>query len=51
MARRDSKFCPEGDSGALMDYRLQRYVVPESEQILKQWEAIWWDPDTVIPIL
>ena len=38
-----------GNSGALMDYRLQGYVVPESEQILKQWEAIWWDPDAVIP--
>ena len=38
-----------GNSGALMDYRLQGYVVPESEQILKQWEAIWWDPDAQIP--
>ena len=38
-----------GNSGALMDYRLQGYVVPESEQILKQWESIWWDPDAQIP--
>jgi len=38
-----------GNSGALMDYRLQGYVVPESEQILKQWEGIWWDPDAAMP--
>ena len=36
-------------SGAIMDYRLQGYNVPESEQLVKHWEATWWDPDAEIP--
>jgi len=38
-----------GFSGAIMDYRLQGYNVPESEQLTKHWEAIWWDPDVPVP--
>ncbi len=38
-----------GYSGAIMDYRLQGYNVPESEQLTKHWEAIWWDPDVPQP--
>ena len=38
-----------GFSGAIMDYRLQGYNVPESEQLVKHWEATWWDPDAEIP--
>ena len=38
-----------GFSGAIMDYRLQGYNVPESEQLIKHWEATWWDPDAEIP--
>jgi ABC-type transport system substrate-binding protein len=38
-----------GYSGAIMDYRLQGYNVPESEQLMKHWEGIWWDPDVPIP--
>ena len=38
-----------GYSGAIMDYRLQGYNVPESEQLMKHWEGIWWDPDVPMP--
>ncbi len=31
--------------GALMDYRIQNYNVPPSNQIMKKWDHVWWDPD------
>jgi peptide/nickel transport system substrate-binding protein len=34
-----------GSSGGMMDYRLQNFHVPGSEQIVKQFEHIWWDPE------
>ena len=47
----ESQFVPMtwGYSGGLLDYRLQGYNVPESEQQVKHWEAIWWDPDAPLP--
>ena len=46
-----SQFVPMtwGYSGGLLDYRLQGYNVPESEQQVKHWEGIWWDPDVPLP--
>ena len=34
-----------GYSGAVVDYRLRGYNVPELEQLIKHWEAIWWGPE------
>lgn len=34
-----------GSSGGMMDYRLQNFHVPGSEQIVKHFEHIWWDPE------
>ena len=33
----------------MMDYRLQNFHVPGSEQIVKQFEHIWWDPNAPLP--
>jgi peptide/nickel transport system substrate-binding protein len=38
-----------GYSGGLMDYRLQNFHVPGSEQIVKHFEHIWWDPNAPLP--
>jgi peptide/nickel transport system substrate-binding protein len=38
-----------GHSGGMMDYRLQNFQVPGSEQIVKQFEHIWWDPNAPLP--
>jgi ABC-type transport system substrate-binding protein len=38
-----------GYSGGLMDYRLQNFRVPGSEQIVKHFEHIWWDPNAPLP--
>jgi peptide/nickel transport system substrate-binding protein len=38
-----------GSSGGMMDYRLQNFHVPGSEQIVKHFEHIWWDPDATMP--
>jgi peptide/nickel transport system substrate-binding protein len=38
-----------GHSGGMMDYRLQNFHVPGSEQIVKQFEHIWWDPNAPLP--
>jgi peptide/nickel transport system substrate-binding protein len=38
-----------GSSGGMMDYRLQNFQVPGSEQIVKQFEHIWWDPNAPLP--
>jgi hypothetical protein len=38
-----------GFSGGMMDYRLQNFHVPGSEQIVKHFEHIWWDPDAPLP--
>ena len=38
-----------GSSGGMMDYRLQNFHVPGSEQIVKHFEHIWWDPDAPLP--
>jgi peptide/nickel transport system substrate-binding protein len=38
-----------GSSGGMMDYRLQNFHVPGSEQIVKHFEHIWWDPDAPMP--
>lgn len=38
-----------GYSGGMMDYRLQNFQVPGSEQIVKHFEHIWWDPTAPLP--
>jgi peptide/nickel transport system substrate-binding protein len=38
-----------GSSGGMMDYRLQNFHVPGSEQIVKHFEHIWWDPEAPMP--
>ena len=38
-----------GSSGGMMDYRIQNFHVPGSEQIVKQFEHVWWDPDAPMP--
>jgi ABC-type transport system substrate-binding protein len=38
-----------GSSGGMMDYRLQNFHVPGSEQIVKHFEHIWWDPNAPLP--
>jgi ABC-type transport system substrate-binding protein len=38
-----------GSSGGMMDYRLQNFHVPGSEQIVKHFEHVWWDPDAPMP--
>jgi peptide/nickel transport system substrate-binding protein len=38
-----------GYSAGLMDYRLQNFHVPGSEQIVKHFEHIWWDPNAPLP--
>src|SRR5262245_9353574 len=36
-------------SGGIMDYRLQNFHVPGSEQIVKHFEHLWWDPNAPLP--
>jgi peptide/nickel transport system substrate-binding protein len=38
-----------GFSGGMMDYRLRNFHVPGSEQIVKHFEHIWWDPEAPLP--
>jgi peptide/nickel transport system substrate-binding protein len=38
-----------GYSGGIMDYRLQNFYVPGSEQIVKHFEHLWWDPNAPLP--
>jgi peptide/nickel transport system substrate-binding protein len=38
-----------GSSGGMMDYRLQNFYVPGSEQIVKHFEHLWWDPNAPLP--
>jgi peptide/nickel transport system substrate-binding protein len=38
-----------GYSGGMMDYRLQNFHIPGSEQIVKHFEHIWWDPNAPLP--
>ncbi len=38
-----------GYSGGVMDYRLQNFHVPGSEQIVKHFEHLWWDPNAPLP--
>jgi peptide/nickel transport system substrate-binding protein len=38
-----------GYSGGIMDYRLQNFHIPGSEQIVKHFEHIWWDPNAPLP--
>jgi peptide/nickel transport system substrate-binding protein len=38
-----------GYSGGMMDYRLQNFHVPGSEQIVKHFEHVWWDPEAPLP--
>jgi peptide/nickel transport system substrate-binding protein len=38
-----------GYSGGIMDYRLQNFHVPGSEQIVKHFEHLWWDPNAPLP--
>jgi peptide/nickel transport system substrate-binding protein len=38
-----------GSSGGMMDYRLRNFHVPGSEQVVKHFEHVWWDPDTPLP--
>jgi ABC-type oligopeptide transport system substrate-binding subunit len=38
-----------GHSGGMMDYRLQNFHVPGSEQIVKHFEHVWWDPEAPLP--
>jgi hypothetical protein len=38
-----------GYSGGIMDYRPQNFHVPGSEQIVKPFEHLWWDPNAPLP--
>jgi len=38
-----------GSSGGMMDYRIQNFHVPGSEQIVKHFEHVWWDPEARMP--
>jgi peptide/nickel transport system substrate-binding protein len=38
-----------GSSGGMMDYRIQNFHVPGSEQIVKHFEHVWWDPEAPMP--
>jgi peptide/nickel transport system substrate-binding protein len=38
-----------GSSGGVMDYRLQNFHIPGSEQIVKHFEHLWWDPNAPLP--
>ena len=38
-----------GYSGGMMDYRLQNFHIPGSEQIVKHFEHLWWDPNAPLP--
>ena len=38
-----------GYSGGIMDYRLQNFHIPGSEQIVKHFEHLWWDPNAPLP--
>src|SRR5215813_591308 len=38
-----------GYSGGMIDYRLQNFHIPGSEQIVKHFEHIWWDPNAPLP--
>jgi peptide/nickel transport system substrate-binding protein len=38
-----------GSSGGMMDYRLQNFHIPGSEQIVKHFEHVWWDPEAPMP--
>ena len=38
-----------GSSGGMMDYRLRNFHVPGSEQIVKHFEHVWWDPEAPLP--
>jgi len=38
-----------GYSGGIMDYRLQNFHVPGSEQIVEHFEHLWWDPNVPLP--
>ena len=33
------------DIGGAIDYRIQNYHVPNTNQQIKKWEHVWWDPD------
>ena len=35
--------------GGAMDYRLQNYTVAPTNQFLRVWEHVWWDPDATCP--
>ena len=47
----ESHFVPLvwGQEGGGMDYRLQNYHVAPTNQFLRRWEHVWWDPDAVCP--
>ena len=38
-----------GYSGGMIDYRLQNFHIPNSEQIVKHFEHLWWDPNAPLP--
>jgi len=35
--------------GGAMDYRIQNYTVAPTNQFLRKWEHVWWDPDAKCP--
>ena len=47
----ESHFVPLvwGQEGGGMDYRLQNYYLAPTNQFLRKWDHVWWDPDAVCP--
>ena len=35
--------------GTAVDYRIQNFVLPPSNQLARKWEHLWWDPDAPAP--
>ena len=35
--------------GTAVDYRVQNFFLPVSNQLARKWEHVWWDPDAPIP--
>ena len=47
----ESHFVPLvwGQEGGGMDYRLQNYTLAPTNQFLRKWDHVWWDPDAKCP--
>ena len=47
----ESHFVPLvwAQEGGGMDYRLQNYTLAPTNQFLRKWDHVWWDPDAKCP--